>query len=131
MRCSIVRMLCVVSYIIISEEDKVQLDVHTLTRLVQKLDWLSWRLVRRYLFTCDTVMLSLRSIELHCVWTLDQPYEIHCVWTWDQPYEIHCVWTLDQPYEESYEWYVGSMTCGDRINHIIAGPQHSFANFQY
>ena len=45
--------------------------------------------------------------------------------------ELHCVWTLDQPYEESYEWYVGSMTCGDRINHIIAGPQHSFANFQY
>ena len=45
--------------------------------------------------------------------------------------ELHCVWTLDQPYEESYEWYVGSMTCGDRINHIIAGPQHYFANFQY
>ena len=45
--------------------------------------------------------------------------------------ELHCVWTLDQLYEESYEWYVGSMTFGDGINHIIAGPQHSFANFQY
>ena len=53
------------------------------------------------------------------------------IWNHWYSIELHCVWTLDQPYEESYEWYVGSMTCGDRINHIIAGPQHSFTNFQY